>query len=186
VKASELKPGRAVEIDNTLFVVVRVDHVKPGKGGAFAATKLKNVKTGQNVEKRFRSVDEVTGVNLDKREMEYLYSDGSGAVFMDNETFEQITIGEGLLGDALLYIKPNNTVTGLFHQRNPISIELPAVVDLVITDTTPQVKGATATNQLKEAQCETGLKTRVPPFIETGELVRISTEDGSYVSRVSE
>lgn len=186
MKASELKPGRAVEIDNTLFVVVKVDHVKPGKGGAFAATKLKNVKTGQNVEKRFRSVDEVAGVNLDKRDMEYLYSDGSGAVFMDNETYEQVTLGEDLLGDTLLYIKPNNNVTGLFYQGNPISIDLPTVVDLVVTDTTPQVKGATATNQLKEAELETGLKTRVPPFIENGELVRISTEDASYVSRVSD
>ncbi len=184
MKASELKPGRAVDIDNTLFVVVKVDHVKPGKGGAFAATKLKNVKTGQNIERRFRSIDEVTGVTLDKREMEYLYSDGSGAVFMDNESFEQVTISEELLGDALLYIKPNNTVVGLYFQGNPISLDLPASVDLAVTDTTPQVKGATATNQLKEAELETGLKTRVPPFIEIGEMIRISTETGEYLSRV--
>ena len=184
MKASELKPGRAVEIDGNLFVVVKVDHVKPGKGGAFAATKLKNVKTGQNVEKRFRSTEDVTGVNLDKREIEYLYSDASGAVFMDIESYEQMTIGEDLLGDALLYVKPNTTVVGLYHGANPISIELPGTVDLVVKDTTPQVKGATATNQLKEAELETGLKTRVPPFIETGELIRISTDTGEYLSRV--
>ncbi len=184
MKASELKPGRAVEIDGNLFVVVKVDHVKPGKGGAFAATKLKNVKTGQNVEKRFRSTEDVAGVTLDKREMEYLYSEASGAVFMDIESYEQMTIGEDLLGDALLYIKPNTNVVGLYHHGNPISIELPSTVDLVVKDTTPQVKGATATNQLKEAELETGLKTRVPPFIETGELIRISTDTGEYLSRV--
>jgi len=184
MKASELKPGRAVEIDGNLFVVVKVDHVKPGKGGAFAATKLKNVKTGQNVEKRFRSTEEVTGVNLDKREIEYLYSDSQGAVFMDNETFEQITIGEDLLGDALLYIKPNTTVTGMFYEGNPISLELPGTVDLAVKETAPQVKGATATNQLKEAELETGLKARVPPFIENDDVVRINTDTGEYLSRV--
>lgn len=184
MKASDIKPGMALNLEGMIWVVSRTEHVKPGKGGAFAQLKLKSMKTGQNVEKRFRSTDEVEQVTLDRRELEYLYSDSSGAVFMDNESYEQYTLMEDLLGEALLYLKPNTTINGLFYDGNCISIELPATVDLEVTDTPPGIKGATATNQLKEATLESGLKTRVPPFITNGEVVRISTEDGSYISRV--
>lgn len=184
MKASEIKPGMAVDLDGLIWVVVKTEHVKPGKGGAFAQLKLKSVKTGQNVEKRFRSTDDVNQITLDRREMEYLYSDASGAVFMDNETFEQFTLSEELLGDTLLYMKPNTTIAGQFHSGNCLSIDLPSTVDLEVTDTPPGIKGATATNQLKEATLETGLKTRVPPFIANGEIIRVSTETGEYISRV--
>ncbi len=186
MKASEIKPGNAVNIDGQLFVVIKTEQVKPGKGGAFAQLKIKNVATGQNVEKRFRTVDDVDAVNLDRREIEFLYHDGTGGVFMDLETYDQTTLNDELLGDTLLYVKPNTTINGLFYNGNCVSIEPPAVVDLEVTDTAPQVKGATATNQLKEAELETGLKTRVPPFISNGEVVRVSTEDGSYLGRVNE
>jgi len=185
MRANDLKPGNAVDLDGQLWLCVKTEHTKPGKGGAFVQAKLKNVKSGTNVEKRFRSTDDIDIVNLDRRELEYLYADGSGAVFMDNETFEQSTLSEDVLGDALLYVKPNTTVTGLVYQENVLTIELPASVDLEVTDTAPQVKGATATNQLKEATLETGLNTRVPPFVENGQMVKVSTDDGSYLGKVN-
>lgn len=184
MKANDIKNGYALEIDGQVWLVVKNEHVKPGKGPAFVQVKLKNVQTGGHIEKRLRSAEEVDGVTLDRRELEYLYSDSSGAVFMDNENFDQITIAADVLGDALLYVKPNSSVVGLVYKGNVITIDLPASVDLQITDTPPGIKDATKTNQLKEATCETGLKTRVPPFIKIGETIRISTETGEYLSRV--
>ncbi len=184
MKANDIKPGMAVNADGQIWLVTRTEHVKPGKGPAFVQAKMKNLQTGTNIEKRLRSTEEVDQINLDRREIEYLYSDASGAVFMDNETFDQITIPEDVLGDALLYMKPNTRITGLVYNGNVISIELPAAVDLEVTETPPGIKNATATNQLKEATLETGLKTRVPPFISNGETIRISTTTGEYLSRV--
>lgn len=184
MKSNDLKPGNAIRLNNQLYVIRNTEHVKPGKGPAYVQAKLKSVPGGSVADKRFRANEEVEQVNLDRRAMEYLYSDASGHVFMDQETFEQVTLTGDLLGDAMSYLKPNTAMNVLMYEGNPISYELPSVVDLQITHTAPQPKGATATNQLKEAELETGLKTRVPPFIENGETVRISTEDGSYVSRV--
>jgi len=185
VKASELRPGMAINMDGQVWLVAKTEHVKPGKGGAFAATKLKNLKTGQNVERRFRSSEDVDGVTLDKRDLEFLYHDGTRGVFMDGETFEQYELSDELLGDALLYVKPNTQITGLFHEGQVQTIDLPATVDLEVKETPPGIKDATKTNQLKEAELETGLQTRVPPFINNGDVVRVSTEDGSYLSRVT-
>jgi len=183
LKVNELRTGMAINLDGRLVVVVKTDHVKPGKGPAYVQAKMKDVAQGGIVERRFNSSDTVEQVNLDRRQMEYLFTDASGATFMDLEDFDQLVISPELLGDSMQYLKPNSEIMVLCHDGNPITIELPASVELEITDTTPQVKGATATNQLKEATCETGLKTRVPPFIEVGELVKVSTEDGSYLSR---
>jgi len=183
MKASELKPGQAVTMDGRIYAVVKTEHVKPGKGPAYAQVKLKDVQSGSNIEKRFGSTDNVEAVNLDRRECEFLYEDGSGLVFMDNETFDQYTIDRDFLGDAVLYLKPNSSLVILFHEGRPVTIELPASVELEVTETPPGIKGATATNQLKEATLETGLKTKVPPFIGNGDVVRIATEDGSYQSR---
>ncbi|GAB4196319.1 MAG: elongation factor P [Phycisphaeraceae bacterium] len=184
MKSQELKPGMAINLDGQVWLVTNISHVKPGKGPAYTQAKLKNLTSGNNVEKRFRSGEDVDQIDLDRREVEYLYSDASGAVFMDCETFDQLTIPDDVLGDALLYIKPNTTIVGLFYNGNPMSVELPAAVDLEVTDTPPGIKNATATNQLKEAVLETGLKTRVPPFISNGQVVRISTETGEYLSKV--
>ena len=175
----------AVQLDGQPWLVVNTEHVKPGKGPAYTQVKLRNVQTGSHAEKRLRSGEVVEQVNIDRRNLEYLYSDNTGAVFMDNETYDQMTIPSDILGDAMLYLKPNTTATGLIYKDNVISIELPATVELEITDTAPGIKGATATNQLKEATCETGLKTRVPPFITIGEVVKISTESGDYQGRVT-
>jgi elongation factor P len=184
MRSNDLKPGMAVNIDGQLFIIRTTEHVKPGKGPAYVQTKLKNVATGAVSEKRLRAGEDVDQVNLDRREMEYLYTDSTGHVFMDQETFDQAIVPGDLIDEQMVYIKPNTVIVVLMYEARPISVELPAAVDLQVTETAPQVKGATATNQLKEAELETGLKTRVPPFIENGETVRISTEDGSYLSRV--
>ena len=183
MKANDIRPGVALNLDGQLFVVIGADHVKPGKGPAYVQVKLKSVATGSVSQKRLRAEEVYEQAVLDRRTMQYLYADATGQVFMDNETYDQINMPEDLLGDAMQYLKPNTDVTVLMYEGRPLSIDLPTVVDLEITETTPQPKGATATNQLKEATLETGLTTRVPPFIETGETVRINTADGSYVSR---
>lgn len=183
MKANDLRPGNGIKFDGKLYVVVKTAHTKPGKGPAYIQAKFKDVITGANIERRFGSTDDVEEASLDRREMEYLYSDGSGATFMDLESFDQMVINKEVLGDALLYLTPNTAATVLCYEGNPVVVDLPASVELEISDTIPGIKGATATNQLKEATCETGLKTRVPPFITTGEKIRVSTADGSYQSR---
>lgn len=183
MKSQDLRNGMAIEFEKQIWLVTSTDHVKPGKGPAYTQLKLKNLKTGNYIEKRLRSGEDVDQAVLDRREMEYLYSDGSGAVFMDSQTYDQTTIDAAVLGEALLYVKPNSAVTVLVYQDSVVSIDVPAVVDLQITDTPPGIKDATKTNQLKEATLETGLKTRVPPFITTGEVIRVSTETGEYVGR---
>ena len=185
MKANEIKPGVAVKLSGKLYVVVKIEHVKPGKGPAYIQAKMRGVDGSGMKEQRFNSSDVVEGATLDRREMEFLFADGNGGgTFMDLSDYDQVEVSKELLGNTLLYIAPNATCSMLFHDENPVNVELPASVELTITDTTPVVKGATATNQLKEAECETGLKTRVPPFIEIGEKVKLSTEDGSYMARV--
>lgn len=186
MKSQDLRPGIAVIMDGKLYVVTKSEHRTPGNLRAFMQIKLKEVKTGTQIEKRLSSGDEVEQVSLDRRALEFLYKDNTGAVFMDTESYEQTTIAPDVLGDALLYLKENTAVTGLVAEEKVVSIELPNVVELKITETPPGIKGATATNQLKDAVCETGLKTRVPPFINQGEIIRISTESGEYLSRASE
>ena len=187
MKANEIKPGVAINLSGKLYVVVKTEHVKPGKGPAYIQAKMRGVDGSGMKEQRFNSSDTVEGATLDRRDMEFLYADGSGGgTFMDLSDYDQAEVGPDLLGDALLYLAPNSQCTMLFHEGNAVSVELPASVEVTITDTTPVVKGATATNQLKEAECDTGLKTRVPPFIEIGEKVKVSTEDGSYMSRVKD
>jgi elongation factor P len=176
----------AIEMDGAAWLVVSYDHVKPGKGPAYTQVKLKNLITGSHMEKRLRSGENIDQVNLDRRDMEYLYSESGGGVFMDMETFDQMTVPNDILGNTLSFIKANGTVTAHILKGAVINIELPPVVDLEVTDTPPGIKDATKTNQLKEATLETGYKTRVPPFIKIGELIRISTETGEYQCRAGE
>jgi elongation factor P len=173
----------AIKLSGAIYVITQFQHVTPGNLRAFVSLKLKRVPDGTTIEQRLRSGEEVEQVNLDRRQVEYLYSDNQGHVFMDNETYDQITLMKDMVGEAMQYLKPNTTLSILFAEGQPVMVELPKTVDLRVTDTPPAIKGATATNQPKEATLETGLKTRVPPFIEIGELVRVSTEDGSYLSR---
>lgn len=185
MKATELRAGTGVKIDGKLYVVVRTEHTKPGKGPAYIQAKMRGI-TGGVIEKRFNSAEDVEDVLFDRREMEFLYQDADGAIFMDMENYEQIPVSQDVLGDALLFLVPNSHAMVVCYEGVPITMELPASVELEVTDTAPGIKGATATNQLKEATCETGLKTRVPPFITNGERIKVSTEDGSYQSRAKD
>ncbi|QOI99793.1 MAG: elongation factor P [Phycisphaeraceae bacterium] len=183
MKATELRPGLGVKMDGKLFVITYFEHRTPGNLRAFIQLKVRNVVTGQIIEKRLGSGDDVEVIDLDRREMEYLYSDSSGATFMDSENYEQLTMPTDVLGDALKYLRPNSKAIVLLYDGNPITLDLPASVELTVQDCPPEVKGATVTNQTKDATMETGLMVRVPAFIKTGETLKISTADGSYLSR---
>ncbi|MFH1719635.1 MAG: elongation factor P [Planctomycetota bacterium] len=183
MKANDLRKGMAITLDGKLYVCVQATHVTPGNLRAFVQVKLKSPIDGTSVDKRLRSTDDLEQAYLDRRDMEYLYSDKTGHILMDNQTYDQITAGDELIGEAIKFFKPNTPLTVLTHKGNVISLELPKSVELAVTDTTPTPKGATVMNQLKEAVLETGLKTRVPPFIEVGDVVRVNTDDGSYIAR---
>ena len=183
MRASDIRKGQAVVIDGKLFVVTNADHNTPGNLRAKVQFKLRDVAKGTIMDRRVGATDDIDTVNLDRRQVEYLYSDNEGHIIMDLETYDQTTIPKEVFGDDILYLKPNTAMSALFHDAKIVSYELPKTVDLQVTDTQPGIKGATATNQMKDAELETGLKTRVPPFIEVGEVVRISTETGAYMSR---
>ena len=183
MRASEIRKGQAVIIDGKLYVVTNADHNTPGNLRAKVQFKMREVSKGTIQDKRVGATDDIQTANLDRRNVEYLYSDNEGHVLMDMETFDQDTIAKDVFGDDILYLKPNTPLTAMFHDGKLVSYELPKTVDLKVTETQPSIKGATATNQLKDAELETGLTTRVPGFIEIGETIRISTETGSYMSR---
>lgn len=183
MRASDIRRGTAVLIDGKLFVVTNADHNTPGNLRAKVQFKLRDVAKGTIQDKRIGATDDIETTTLDNRKVEYLYSDNDGHVVMDIETYDQQPIPKEVFGDDILYLKPNTQLTAMFHDGKVVSYELPKTVDLQVTDTQPAIKGATATNQMKDAELETGLKTRVPPFIEIGEVIRISTETGQYQSR---
>src|SRR5690349_4366855 len=183
MRASDIRRGQAVIIDGKLFVVTNADHNTPGNLRAKVQFKLRDVIKGTIQDKRVGATDDIETANLDRRQVEYLYSDNEGHVLMDLETYDQATIPKEVFGDDIKYLKPNTQILALYHEGTILSYELPKTVDLKVTETQPGIKGATATNQLKDAELETGLKTRVPPFIEIGEVIRISTETGAYLSR---
>ena len=183
MKASDIRPGMALTLDGELYVCVQATHVTPGNLRAFVQAKIRRVCDGVTFEKRLRSTEEIEHAYLDRREMDYLYSDKTGHILMDSQTYDQVTVTNELMGESVKFLKPNTRLTALLHEGNVVTLELPKIVDLSVIETSAVARGATVTNQLKDAVLETGLRTRVPPFIEVGETVRISTEDGSYVSR---
>ena len=183
MRASDIRKGTAVIIDGKLMVVTGADHNTPGNLRAKVQFKLRDVGKGTIMDKRVGATDDIETATLDRRNVEYLYSDNEGHVLMDLETYDQNTIPKEVFGDDILYLKPNTQLQAMFHDGKVVSYEMPKTVDLHVTETAPGIKGATATNQLKDATLETGLTTRVPPFIEIGETVRISTESGEYLSR---
>src|SRR3954470_9767215 len=183
MRASEIRRGQAVIIDGKLMVVTNADHNTPGNLRAKVQFKMRDVAKGTIQDKRVGATDDIETTNLDTRQVEYLYSDNDGHVMMDLETYDQNTIPKEVFGNDILYLKPNTQLTAQFHDGKVVSYELPKTVDLKVTDTPPGIKGATASNQLKDATLETGLMTRVPPFIEVGETIRINVETGQYLSR---
>jgi elongation factor P len=183
MRASDVKKGQAVIVDGKLYVVTGADHNTPGNLRAKVQFKLRDVGKGTIQDKRVGATDDIQTATLDRRQVEYLYSDNDGHVLMDLETYDQNTIPKEVFGDDILYLKPNTQLMAMFHEGKVVSYELPSTVELKVTDTQPAIKGATATNQMKDAELETGLKTRVPPFIEIGEVLRVSTANGAYLSR---
>lgn len=188
IKATDIKRGQALLWDGQLNVILGTEHVKPGKGPAYVQAKMKNVETGTIKVNRLNSSDKVENVSIDKRNMQYLYdSSGQGKgpfVFMDGVSFEQLEIdGDSIPQEQSQWMKEGIEVVLMMYEARCLGIDLPAQIELVVTDTIAQPKGATATNQLKEATVETGARIRVPPFIEIGQAVKISPETGEYMGK---
>ena len=180
---SQVRKGMVIVEDDQLYYVVDRDLNTPGNWRAILQLKLKNLKTGSITINRVRPEDKVEQAYLDKREMQYIYQDGDGYVFMDTETFDQITLSREWVGDQMLYMKENNKAHVIFYDGKPLSLDLPATVELKVVETEPSVKGATAAAQYKPAICETGLKITVPPFVGIGEMIQVDTRTGEYLSR---
>lgn len=172
-----------VKMEQDLFRVLEVNHVTPGNLRGFVRVKLRNIRNGTLSDQKLRSEDSVERAVLDEREMQYLYQDGDSYYFMDTTSFDQIHISNEALGDSVNYLKPEMTIQVEFYGTEPVGIELPVSVDLKVTDTAPGIKGATASAQVKPATLETGLVVQVPPFVNTGDMVRVNTETGEYLSR---
>jgi elongation factor P len=184
VSTNDLKNGMTLDLDGTLFQVIEFQHVKPGKGGAFVRTKLRNVKSGAVIERTFNAGVKVGLAIVERKPMQYLYADGDDTVFMDLESFDQIHVPAETMGDATKYLAEGAEAQIAMHQGVPIGIDLPASVALTITQTDPGVKGDTRTGALKPATLETGAVVMVPLFVEEGERIKVDTRSGDYVERV--
>ncbi len=184
VDTSQFRNGLKIVLDGNPFVMTYFQHVKPGKGGAFVRTKVKNLLNGKVLEKTFRSGEKVDEADVEERTMQYLYLDGENLIFMDQETFDQLPFGAAVVGDSRSFLKENTEVDVLFWNGNPINIELPAFVELAVSQTDPGMKGDTASGATKPATLETGAVVNVPLFIKEGETLRIDTRSGEYVERV--
>jgi elongation factor P len=184
VSTNDLKNGMTLELDGTLFQVVEFQHVKPGKGGAFVRTKLRNLKTGGVVEKTFNAGVKVGLAIVERKEMQYLYRDGDHFTFMDTATYDQIPVEVAVVGDAASYMAEGMNAEVAMHQGVAIAVSLPASVALTITETQPGVKGDTRTAAMKPATLETGAVVQVPLFLEEGERVKVDTRSGAYIERV--
>ena len=182
---NDLKNGLVLNIDGQLWTVVEFQHVKPGKGPAFVRTKLKNILSGKVVDKTFNAGVAVETADVDKRNMQYLYRDGDGWIFMDLQTFEQYTLSDAIVGDGAKYMLENQEGVVAIHNDLPIYLELPASVELMITYTEPGLQGDRSSAGSKPATLETGAEIKVPLFIESNTKVKVDTRDGSYLGRVN-
>jgi elongation factor P len=183
ISATQMRPGMVIKFNNELHSVFSVAHRTPGNLRGFVQAKLRNLRSGSMFEHRFSSEDRVDKAILEEHEMEYLYDDGEYYYFMNTENFEQMHLTRDLLGDGVEYLIPQLHVNVEFYEGKPISVELPATVDLTVVATEPGLKGATVSNVTKPATMETGLVVQVPPFINQGEKVRVNTAEGTYVER---
>ncbi len=183
---SEFRKGLKIEIDGKPFEIVEFLHVKPGKGGAFVRTKLKNMVTGAVLDQTFRSGEKVGKPDLEEKKMQYLYRDGKSYCFMDNQTYDQIFFSEEQIGESRLFLAENTTVNVLFFNNKPITVELPMFVQLTIIETEPGVKGDTASKVTKPATLETGAVIPVPIFLNAGDRVKVDTRTGAYVGRTKQ
>ena len=184
VSAGDFKNGLTVEIEGNIYQILDFQHVKPGKGAAFVRTKLKNIINGGVVEKTFRPTEKFETAHIDRKDMQYLYSDGDLSNFMDMETFDQLAVNADVVGDSLKFVKENDTVKVISHQGNVFANEPPITVELRVTETEPGVKGDTATGATKPAIVETGAQIMVPLFVNQDDVLKIDTRTGEYLSRV--
>ena len=185
VDTSQFRNGLKLEIDGEPYTITYFQHVKPGKGGAFVRTKIKNLRTGRTLDRTFRAGERVELAEVEDKRMQYLYQDGDSLVFMDTESYDQIPFSREQVGDAVEYLKENLEVDVVFWKGNPINIELPSFIEAAIAQTDPGVKGDTASGATKPATLETGAVVQVPLFIKEGEVIRVDTRTGEYVERVN-
>jgi elongation factor P len=183
INGNEIRPGNVVMHQDRLWVAVKVDHVKPGKGGAYAQVELKSILGSTKLNERFRSAETVERVTLEQRDFQYLYTQGNALVFMNTDTYEQIELESEFVGERAAFLQDGMMVTVEMHEDTPLGVQLPAQVTLEVTDTEPVVKGQTAANSFKPAILENGVKVMVPPFVGTGQKIIVSTEDVTYVRR---
>lgn len=183
ISTNDFKTGVTIELDGDVFTVIDFQHVKPGKGAAFVRCKLKNVRNGAVVERTFNAGEKLPRARVERREMQYLYNDGEVYNFMDNQSFDQIIVSIGQLGDAVKYLKENTNVHIVQFQGEVMGIELPNMVELDVTATDPGIKGDTASGGSKPATMETGAVVQVPFFIEVGDRLQIDTRTGNYLKR---
>ena len=183
ISTNDLKNGMALDLPEGLVNVVEFQHVKPGKGGAFVRTKLKNVRTGAVIDRTFRADEKVTLAVIDKREMQFLYREGSDYVFMDNESYEQLHVPPASMGDAVDFLKEGDTAVLPMYKSEIVGVELPAAVELAVTDTEPGMQGDRVSGARKAATLETGLVVQVPLFVNVGDRVKVDTRSSDYLSR---
>lgn len=184
IQATRLKKGMLIKLGSDLFRVLDLQHFTPGNKRGFVQAKMRNIRSSTLTDHKFRSEDDVERATLDEREMQYMYKDGDSFHFMDTATYDQLHIDAEVLGDAANYIVPEATIRVEFYGTEPVGIELPQTVDLKVEDTVPGIKGATASAQVKPATLETGLVVQVPPFVNVGDMVRVSTDTGEYLKKV--
>lgn len=184
VSAGDFKNGLTIEFENNIYQIIEFQHVKPGKGAAFVRTKLKNIKTGGVVEKTFRPTEKFENAQIDTKDMQYLYNDGDLYNFMDMETYDQVALNEDQIGDSLKFVKENEMVKMKSHKGQIFAVEPPMFVELEITECEPGVKGDTATGATKPCTVETGATLMVPLFVNQGDVIKIDTRTGEYLSRV--
>ena len=184
VSTSDFRNGLKIELDGEPYTITYFQHVKPGKGGAFVRTKVKSLRTGKVLDKRFRAGEKVDEADIEERKMQYLYQDGESLVFMDNQTYDQTPFGADLVGEDRKFLKENLDCDVLFWNGRPLNVELPNFIEATITECEPGEKGDTASNVTKPATLETGAIVQVPLFIKEGEAIRVDTRSGEYVERV--
>jgi elongation factor P len=183
ISSNEFRTGTTIELDGDVFSVVEFQHVKPGKGAAFVRTKLKNVKTGGVVERKFNAGERVPKARIERREMQFLYKEGDNFIVMDTQNYEQFSLTAQQIGDGVKWLKENMSLGAVFFQENVIGVDIPNSVQLAVTETEPGVKGDTATGGTKPATLETGAVVNVPFFVNIGDVLIIDTRTGSYVQR---
>ncbi|MEZ5839274.1 MAG: elongation factor P [Hyphomicrobiales bacterium] len=183
INGNEIRPGNVIQHQDSLWAAVKVNHVKPGKGGAYAQVELKNLIDGRKLNERFRSAETVERVRLDQKDYQYLYAEGDMLVFMDTESYEQLSIATDFIGDRAAFLQDGMTVTVESHEGRPIGVTLPDQVVLEIVEADPVVKGQTAASSYKPAVCDNGVRVMVPPFITAGERIIVDTNEITYIRR---